>query len=337
MKILISSHAFSPSIGGLETVSRLLATEFNMLGHDVVVITQTAGASDEKFPFRIIRCPSVTKLFRLIKWCDVFWQNNLSVRTIWPALFLRKPIVITHQGSYALRPHGLDLLLRLKHWLVDRTTSVAISEAVARCFETQSVIIPNPYDARVFKVRSTSTPREDLVFVGRLVSEKGLDTLLESLVGLRQRGLNLRLTIVGSGPEEKAMRELARKLDLENQVTFVGAKAPAQIAEILNQHRILVVPSRYDEPFGVVALEGIASGCVVVGSRGGGLHEAIGPCGATFPNGDATALADVLTKLLNEPNESDRLRANAAAHLARFHPSVIATRYVDLFRSKLSS
>jgi glycosyltransferase involved in cell wall biosynthesis len=335
LKILVSSHAFAPSIGGIETVSRLLCQEFCRLGHEVVLVTQTADDGAETFPFAVIRRPAIAKLFGLIKWCDVLWQNNLSLRTIWPALLTPKPVVITHQGSYCGEPIGIDLALRAKRAVVNRMTSVAISNAVARCFKMPSLVIPNPYDARVFTVRSTSTERADLIFVGRLVSEKGLDILLESLRRLSSRGLTPRLTIVGSGSEEPRMRALARTLGLEPQVDFVGAKNPTEVAELLNRHAILVVPSRYDEPFGVVALEGIACGCAVVGSSGGGLPEAIGECGVTFANGDIEALADALEKLLRDSDERRRLAANAPQHLARFYPTTIANSYLDLFRSKI--
>jgi glycogen synthase len=337
MRILISSHAFAPSIGGLETVSRLLANEFSASGHEVVVVTRTSAANGEKFPFRVVRRPSIPNLFGLMQWCDVYWQNNLSVRTIWPAFILRKPIVITHQGSYAMGLRGLDLALRVKHWIVNHTTSVAISEAVASCFATNSTVIPNPYDARVFTRRASSAQRDDLIFVGRLVSEKGVDLLLEALAQLRERQLYPRLTIAGAGPEQARLQNRSRELGLENQVQFVGAKAPEELAELLNRHRVLVVPSRYDEPFGVVALEGIACGCAVLGSHGGGLPEAIGPCGITFPNCDVATLTDSLAKLLTQPDESERFQTNAARHLARFHPATVAQQYQDIFRSKLAS
>jgi glycogen(starch) synthase len=336
LKILLSSHAFAPSIGGIETVSGLLAAEFSKLGHTVTVVTQTGEESGDHFSFPIVRRPSVPKLFNLVRWCDVFWQNNLSLRTVWPALCLRKPVVITHQGSYCRPPAGFDLALRLKHAVVNRVTSVAISQYVASCFKTRSIVIPNPYDACVFHIASPATQRRDeLVFLGRIVSEKGLDLLLDSLGRIRLRGRRPRLTVVGSGPELTAMQSLAARLGIDDQVSFIGPKRGAELAEILSHHQILVVPSRYDEPFGVVALEGIAGGCVVVGSSGGGLPEAIGPCGVTFTNGDAEALARVLEKLLMQPNERERLSAQAPQHLAQFHPVRIADRYLDLFRSKL--
>jgi glycogen(starch) synthase len=335
LKVLLSSHAFFPSIGGIETVSALMAEEFCRLGHEVAVVTQTAAEADEKFSYSITRHPSTRELFGLVGWCDIFWQNNLSLRTLWPALCLGKPVVITHQGSYCRQPAGLDVLQRIKHALVNRQTSVAVSQFVASCFETRSIVIPNPYDARVFATRSGSERKGDLIFVGRIVSEKGLDILLESLVRLRSNALEPRLTVVGSGPELDATQHRARQLGLSPQVAFVGPKRSAEIAHILNHHKILVVPSRYNEPFGVVALEGIACGCVVVGSNGGGLPEAIGTCGITFPNGDSEALAKALETLLTQANERDQLTVNAPQHLARFQPAVIAQSYLNLFQSKL--
>ena len=140
------------------------------------------------------------------------------------------------------------------------------------------------------------------------------------------------LTIVGGGPEEGNLRKLSSKLSLDRQVTFAGPKSGAALVEILNRHRILVVPSRWAEPFGVVALEGIACGCVVVGSENGGLKEAIGPCGLTFENGNASALAAKLKQLLNDPAMQDNLRQHAAEHLAKFKADAIAAAYLRVMQ-----
>ncbi len=337
MKILISSHAFAPSIGGIETVGELLAAEFVRLGHEVTVVTQVAAAGADELPYRVLRQPSLRALVRAIQWSDIFWHNNLSLRTLWPALLLSKPVVITHQGSYIRKPRGIDLVQRLKHLIVRHTTSVAGSMAIAACFATNSRLIYNPYDVRNFFAETPGEERTgDLIFLGRLVSEKGVDLLLEALATLRSRGRFPRLTIVGGGPELASLQQLATNLGLGEQVAFSGPKRDAALRSLLHQHKILVVPSRYDEPFGIVALEGIACGCVVVGSNGGGLPEAIGPCGVTFPNGDSRALAEAIARLMEEPSERKHLLEQAPEHLARFHPATIAEAYLTLFGSKLA-
>ena len=335
MNILISSHAFFPSLGGIETVSALLAEEFAKMGDSVVVITQTDdGPNLTRSAIPIVRAPSPSRLLRLTRWCDVFWHNNLSLRTVWPALFLSKPLVVTHQGSYSRRPVGLDFGLRIKHALVNRVPSVAISRYVASFFKPLPVVIPNPYDADTFRTQAPPAARtHELLFLGRLVSEKGLDTLLEALGRLRQRQIRPQLTVVGSGPEQANMQELAKRLGLADQVQFRGAQSGPELASTLNQHQMLVVPSKYDEPFGVVALEGIACGCAVIGSNGGGLPEAIGPCGITFPNGDIGALENALERLLTQPEEREGLIAAGPKHLAQFQPRLVAQRYRELFET----
>ena len=336
MKILISSHAFAPSLGGIETVSLLLAQEFVRLDQEVMVVTQSEGEAGERLPFPVLRRPSLGQLWRAMRWSDLLWQNNLSLRTIWPAWLLHRPVVITHQGSYCRRPVGLDLVQRLKLAIVTRSPSVAPSRAVADGFRAESILIPNPYDGAEFRFSSPGSERPgDLVFVGRLVTEKGVDLLLEALSDLKERGLSPSLTIIGDGPERPALEQLTGRLGLHEQVCFAGPKRGADLAEQLGRHKVMVVPSRYAEPFGVVALEGIACGCLVIGSSGGGLPEAIGPCGLTFPNGDAEALAAALEKALLQPNEHGRWQVNAVTHLAQFQAQTVAQKYLTLFRQFL--
>jgi glycosyltransferase involved in cell wall biosynthesis len=156
--------------------------------------------------------------------------------------------------------------------------------------------------------------------------------LIEALVLLRQRGIQPGLTLIGSGPERENLERLVREKHLEAQVTFPGSRSGEELVRLLNEHRIMVIPSRWNEPFGVVALEGIACGCVVVGSSGGGLPEAIGPCGVTFPNGDAQALGSALSNLLSGPDTLDIYRQEAAQHLARHEAARVSEDYLRNFQ-----
>ena len=76
MKILLSSYAFYPNIGGIESVSELLAAEFVRLGHEVKIITQTPGEDREGWGFGVLRKPGARALFQAVRWCDVFFHNN---------------------------------------------------------------------------------------------------------------------------------------------------------------------------------------------------------------------------------------------------------------------
>jgi glycosyltransferase involved in cell wall biosynthesis len=193
------------------------------------------------------------------------------------------------------------------------------------------VRIGNPYRDEIFRIVPGISRDRDLVFLGRLVSDKGVDLLLLALASLRDRGLIGQLTIIGSGPEEPLLRDLVGQLALGEQVQFAGPQGGEALVQLLNRHRIMVVPSRWEEPFGIVALEGIACGCVIVGSSGGGLPEAIGPCGVTFPNGDHAALAEGLRRLLDSEQEIGRLRNAARAHLRKFTARAVADAYLAVF------
>jgi glycogen synthase len=331
LKILISSYHFHPSIGGIETVSELVAGEFVRLGHAVRLVTQTPGQNNSRF--EVIRCPGAGELLRHVAWCDVFWQNNISLRTLWPAAVVRRPVFITHQ-TWIRDPRGdVGSTVCLKLFFARFGRSIAISRAIAQQLPFESVVICNPYDDEVFRNFNWAERDRDLVCVTRLVSDKGLDLLLDALSILRESGIETQLTIIGEGPERPALEAQVRALKLQPHVEFVGSQSPAQLAAVLNRHRILVVPSRWPEPFGIVALEGIASGCAVVGSAQGGLPEAIGPCGVTFPNNDTRALANRLAELIKNGGRRSALLAQAASHLSRFTKRNVANAYLELFES----
>ena len=84
----------------------------------------------------------------------------------------------------------------------------------------------------------------------------------------------------------------------------------------MNRHRVMVVPSIWEEPFGIVALEGLACGCEVVIARSGGLPEATGPFGVTFKRGDPVDLANVINFVLTHKIQADKVAVRA--HLRNF-------------------
>jgi glycosyltransferase involved in cell wall biosynthesis len=212
-------------------------------------------------------------------------------------------------------------ILRLAH-------VVACSPIIAAQLGRGTLFIPNPYRAGLFR-RLGEGPRPcELVFLGRLVSDKGIGVLIQALAVLRERGLRPRLLIIGSGPEEAALRAQGAAARVSEQVEFAGRLPNEEVVSRLNQCRIMVVPSVWEEPFPVVPLEGIACGCVVVASQAGGLPEGVGPCGLTFPKGDAVALADRIAELLQDEAKIRAMLDHAAQHLARHQPGAVATAYL---------
>lgn len=339
MRILLHTRFF-PNLGGIETVAELLSREWQRMGAEVVVVSDVSCTAEQRqpYPFPIYYQPSARQWLALMRWADLFVHMNLSLKALWPWLLVRRPLVaVNHAYYHSDRAGHRDWRERMKLRVLSWATNIAVSEAVARQLPEPCVVIPNPVDGATFTYSSGAPRPRELVFLGRLVSDKGCDLLLDALARLGSRGRRPKLTIIGTGPERTPLEELCRRLDLQTQVEFAGAPVNDAVAKLLSQHEILVVPSVWQESFGVVALEGAAAGCVVLGSDGGGLPEAIGPSGITFRSGDVEDLTDQLDKLLQRRELWPNYRAAAQEHLRQHRPELIARRYLEVFENTLTA
>ncbi len=337
MKILLTSYVFSPSIGGIETVSALLASEFVKAGHEVKVVTRTPREDGIARPYEVIREPSAWQFMKLANWCDVFFQNNISLELAWPLLLVGRPWVV---ASHTMLDHNEGRIRwrsTLKNFLLRYAYNITITRFLGSTLKVPSVVVGNPYSISDFHQGTGEDRHTELVYLGRLVSDKGIDLIITALVELEKDGLRPRLSIIGQGPEEVPLREQAERLGVADRVNFVGAKKGEELARLLNRHKIMIVPSRWAEPFGIVVLEGIACGCAVITSDNGGLPEAKGPCGVTFRTDNVASLTEVLRAALTEPGFRERMQKNAASHLAQFEPSRVAARYLEIFEEAITT
>ena len=284
---------FAPSIGGIERLTELLATQFVQFGHDVALATLTPGPDRGPWSFPVVRQPSSSRFWSLLRWCDVHLQANLSLKHFYAA-GAHRPFVVHHGTDYARASGRRGVRDCLKLACSRLVHGIACSHYIARRVGCRDVI-GNPYDDSIFRRQAPLDQRKrDIVFLGRLVSEKGCDTLLEALAILRQRALTPSCTVVGDGPERPRLTAMTAALRLTGSIRFLGALHGPTIAAELNRHRIMVIPSQCHEAFGIAALEGLACGCLPIVSVDGGLVDAIGGHGLTFRNGDALDLADRL-------------------------------------------
>jgi glycosyltransferase involved in cell wall biosynthesis len=334
MKILMSSYAFAPSAGGIETVGALLAKEWIKQGHEVRVVTHTKECS-EMAGVTVLRRPSAKQLLVACQWSDVLFQNNLSVRFLWPALLLRKPVVAT----YHIWIGGTSAFKRTLKRNIGRlaTINLAVSRFLASKLPFPARIMPNPYSHHVFRSRQDAGNRQKdgVLFVGRLVHSKGCHVLVDALHELRKRSLRPLMTIVGDGPEKYSLLNQISDLQLSDQVRFVGRMSESEVAESMRNHDVTAVPSVWEEPFGLVALEAAACGCTVVASNIGGLPEAMGPMGRGFAAGDSSALAEQLALALTEATPDQKTSLSAEEHLLAHRADVVAARYLEVFREAI--
>jgi glycosyltransferase involved in cell wall biosynthesis len=229
----------------------------------------------------------------------------------------------------------------LKLALLKRADSViSVSEAVRRKCWPEASVISNPYRADEFKILPNISRTEDFVFLGRLVSQKGADLAIRGfnqvLLMLEQQEPHAKkpnLTIIGDGPERNKLEKLVAELNLQQHVRFTGFLSGKVLAQQLNRHRILLVPSLYGEAFGNVVLEGMACGCLPIVSDSDGLPDAVGNAGLVFQRGSVEDLANTIWRVIHSPELEQQLRQAAPAHLRAHKPEVITSRYLQVLEA----
>jgi glycosyltransferase involved in cell wall biosynthesis len=159
---------------------------------------------------------------------------------------------------------------------------------------TVTVLSPG-IDFRSFSDGAASTSRGGVLFVGRLAPGKGVHELLQAVARLDR---TTPLRFVGDGPEREALEREAAEIGVASR--FDGPLPPADVGRAMREAAVLAVPSTYPEGLGLVALEGMAAGALVVASDIGGLPESVvdGTTGWLVPPGDVEALTAALSEAL---------------------------------------
>lgn len=331
MKILFITYKFNPDIGGIETVSEILSEAFFNLGYDIKVITKTKCESMREFNFDVIRNPGIKDLVKLHVWADVVFENNPCVGLSWPALLLNKATV-TALHTWIARPNGkvtiIDKLKKLK--LKTAKAVIAVSDVIRENTFKNAVVIANPFKMELFTDADSTGNLPNFVFLGRLVSDKGVDLAIDAIAQLNKEGYNSNLTIIGDGPDKDQLIKQTRSLGLEKQIIFKGTFSGNMLVEELCKHKYMVVPSKWKEPFGLVALEGLASGCIPIVADGGGLPEAVGNAGLVFKRGSLNDLVTKMRLILTDSVLEKKLKAAAADQILAHQPTVIAKKYLDV-------
>ena len=335
MKVALMVHRFAPDFGGVEVTAELIARGLvERHGAEVTVVTHTRekAGDDSQFPFAVAREPGPGELVRIIREADVVFHNNPCLQFAWPQAFIRRPWLIALRTWITMPGEPLTRLERLKYEakyaVVERADKlVANSSALAGHVRPQVEVIHNSYRDDVFFDQGRERPRDSIVFLGRLSSDKGIDLLLEALSLLRERDRRPRLTLVGDGDFRPAVESQIRSLGLGDQVVLTGRKTGSAINDELNRHALAVVPSRIPEPFGTVALECAAAGCVTLVAGHGGLPEAIGDAGPVFKPNSAEALADGLERLLTDDAYFSSFAEPARRHVAAHRDEVMVDRF----------
>ena len=182
---------------------------------------------------------------------------------------------------------------------------------------------------------SYAAPDEKLILlVGRLVYEKGFHLALDAMPALlEQLGGGVRFLVAGSGTAEAELKAQAERLGLMEHGSFVGWTGDDVLHSLYRIADLCVVPSLY-EPFGLVALEAMASGCPCIVADTGGLREVVPRgrrVGLRFRARDSRSLARMAEQLLTDDVLRDRLVAEASEHVLRFDWADVARQTASVY------
>ncbi len=280
--LLIYSGPFHPAVGGMERYAEELATGLTELGYQVELATRTPAAAGDAttFPFRVTRISGHAQLARAMLRHRRVLFVGLTFYDVMLATALRRRVVLTHHGPYTMYGDTRRFYAgAIKRWLSRFYDSICVSEYLAGWMPGKPLVIHNGYRDDLFSSACAPRPAGSFIFVGRLVTEKGVDLLVRSFARLHAKRPEARLTIVGDGPERQALAGLSTELGCAHAVLFAGSQSAPAVAALLATRQCLVAPSLGFESFGIVALEGLAAGCEVIVSRRGGLPEAVGGFG----------------------------------------------------------
>jgi glycosyltransferase involved in cell wall biosynthesis len=176
-------------------------------------------------------------------------------------------------------------------------------------------------------------------FAGRLSPEKGVDVLLAAMPAVLALVPDARLLVAGDGPESRRLRRLAERLGITERTRFLGHVERATLDDVLAPAWVQAIPSRWEEPFGLVALEAMMRGTAVVASAVGGLGDSIvdGRTGHLVPPGDPAALADAVVRVLSSREEAESLGAAGRRRaLSDFQESSLIDAFTRLYRELLA-
>lgn len=368
MKILLATPVFKPMVGGIETLAMNTAHHLVRRGHEVIVATPIRSETPDEEPFEVVRAAGPARLLELVRWSDLVFCNGASLYIAPYTLLVKRPVVMRHDAyhvssiegagwydhgpaplrplpsflyhlrrgavGYALRGiakvtalrlfanHGVDANVAISDWMMHRHPL------------NRQLRIHNPFPIAKFAAAKNTDGHYDydFFFLGRLISEKGVDILIEAFTQLQQRsGGRYRLCIIGDGPERANLEAAARAGGQEESIRFAGMTTGDALIDLLRRCRIAVLPSTWEEPFGGVATELMAAEKNVIVSQDGALSELVGQAGLAVPNGDPEALSAAMERLITDERLRARHLERAKTQLSAFDEERLIDAYEELF------
>ncbi len=281
------------------------------------------------------------------------WIIPQGVIAVVTRVFLprRTKLLVTAHGAdvYALRN---SIVSGLRDFVLPRADHVTyVSHAMQTDVDAQSQcgrassVAPMGVDLqRIFVLPDGEARKVDIVFVGRLVEKKGVDTLIQALALIKPDFSSLRVEILGDGGERTRLEQMAEQLGVSNICRFHGAIANSDIPAWYQSAKVAVVPSVVgadgdQEGLGLVAVEALGCGCALVVSDAPALADVVtdGETGLVFEQRNPQQLAHCLRRLLDDPELRSRLATRGREHVVKhFDWEVVGARYQKIINELVS-
>ncbi len=223
---------------------------------------------------------------------------------------------------------------------------IAVSESARRFIsyftDVPVDVIPNGVDTARFRALDRDEAREMMgfgdepfyLYVGRLVSKKGLFTLLLAFKDVLREIPDARLRMAGKGRLRPVLKSMCRTLSIEDNVDFLGYVPDNALNPLFSSADIFVLPSSFGESFGIVILEAMASGTPVIGTEVGGIEEILGGgrYGVLVPPLDPSALAEAMVSLMEDENRRMVLRRRGLNRVRKEYDwRVVSKKVIEVY------
>jgi glycosyltransferase involved in cell wall biosynthesis len=337
----------------------------------VVTPTPRGELDDASLPFHVVRQPGASRLISLIRSSDVVHLAGPCFVPLAMALLLRKPVVVEHHGFQTICPNGQLLYEPTRtpcpgHFMAGRhgqcvrcNAKDGLLQSLALwfltfprrwlCTHATANIMPTNWLAGLVQLPRSTTVYHGLTnanipdlpstsassifaFIGRLVSTKGVEILLQAAQQVRAEGLRFRIKVIGEGPERQSLESQVAALGLSENVLFLGYVSADELEKHLADVSTIVIPSLAGEVFGLVAAENMARGKLLIASDSGALSEVIADAGLTFPPGDVSGLARCMKQVLQDETLPAKLGFKARERAEKeFDENGMLGKHLDIY------
>ena len=360
-RVWIMTAEYEPLIiGGLGTVATELTKALNALhvNMNIVTASQTRRIQINHRNITLLRIPKTSPYYK-----NKSYKSKHVRRLIARYLQHRPDLIHVHSLEFAKAALALKRKYRIPvcytcHSLASmeskkRSHGVKLQELLLR--GADRIIVPSHWlkqqiRRRYAKVSSkinvipngvttistgSKAPAYKLLFVGRIIRDKGIEALIGALPYLSRKNRRVQLTIVGKGSHkyQKRLKSIAKKRGVASRIRWMGPLPHSKVQRLYSSYGAVVVPSKR-ESFCLVALEAMANRVPLVSSRAGGLREFVNKNNAQIiRNVNSRTIGRAIYKMWKHPKKIRRRVANAKLVASRYHWRNIAIRYKRLFVS----